>query len=461
MFRKLILSVIVVFLFVTTAFAEVYPRDVNVQGNKFVWGDDGQVAMFRGFNMDETREDVVARKYWSQDWVGKALNAMRTCGANIVRVNVIPLKIRQLGADSYVNEIAGYVAEAEKRHMYVMISFHSEAFMPTLNFAQNWYPEAISCTKEEYWQFWEAVSKKFAGNKTVAFYELMNEATESAAGSDVGSDWALWKDFSEDAIRRIRVNDLAKVILVSGIKWAVYFDATRPIGAKDTNIGYNAHPYPNSGQGGSNDGITNLRSKQDAIRNIAPMFASEFGYWSEEEGQKFNAPTLVESAWPGPGRYREDIITYLEARTIPWMTWGWREGYADLTWVMNKDSNEFQLAEYGQYWKSKMLPFAPKGHVTVNANGDTWRLKGDTTIHQSGETVDLVEGATYTIICTKGATKDVQVSEGQVISVDVSGGGPGGGGGGGCNVACSSWWGLSVLLVGLFLGYRRHAGGRS
>ena len=128
---------------------------------------------------------------------------------------------------------------------------------------------------------------------------------------------------------------------------------------------------------------------------------------------------------------------------------------------MNKDSNEFQLAEYGQYWKSKMLPFAPKGHVTVNANGDTWRLKGDTTIHQSGETVDLVEGATYTIICTKGATKDVQVSEGQVISVDVSGGGPGGGGGGGCNVACSSWWGLSVLLVGLFLGYRRHAGGRS
>ena len=268
---------ILVLIMATMAAADIYPRTVEVRGNKLVWRDDGQVAMFRGFGMDEAREDIVARKYWSNEWVGKAINAMRRNGATIVRINAIPLKARQLGVDNYVNEIATYVSEAEKRHMYALISFHTEAYMPTLQFAQNWYPDAITCTKEDFGAFWDAISKKFSNNKAVAFYELINEATESSRTSFFIDDWEAWRIFCDDAVARIRTNDPSKVILISGLKWANQYDATRPIAG--TNIGYNNHPYPWQGADGpSRDGIANLSHKHDPIRTIAPMVASELCY---------------------------------------------------------------------------------------------------------------------------------------------------------------------------------------
>ena len=141
---------------------------------------------------------------------------------------------------------------------------------------------------------------------------------------------------------------------------------------------------------------------------------------------------LAEVSWPGPGRYRDDIYNYLEQNQIPWIIWNFREGYYDLSWICNSDSAEFKMSEQGRFWADKMISFAPKGKVTVTTNGVDWRFLGDTTKHKSGETVDIVANATYSIIPDNGSPKTVEVHDGETISVNVSSGGSTGGGGGGC-----------------------------
>jgi hypothetical protein len=118
------------------------------------------------------------------------------------------------------------------------------------------------------------------------------------------------------------------------------------------------------------------------------------------------------------------------------------------------------LKEIGQHWKKNAVPFAPKAKVLVNTDGATWTIDGgDTNTYQNGQSADIVTNATYTITTSKGAKKTVRVdNEGEVISVDLVGGGSGGGGGG-CNIGAGFNTPILIptfLLCSLFLMRRKN-----
>lgn len=433
--KKMLLGIVLLCVMVTTAWAEVYPQRFHVQGNKIV-GEDGQVAMMRGYQTDEWWEDIFVRKYVPDSWNQAAYNRLRQWGGTIVRINVVPMKIRQLGMKGMMDEIdkiLGYVAD---HHMYAVISLHTVGFIPTGNYDQTWYPQVIESSVPEAQEFWTEVSKRFNGNKTVAFYELVNEPTGTSPTSDLMADWIIWKDFCEDLIGRIRTNDTQTPIIVGGLRFCYSLEGALAMPINDANIVYAIHPYPWTGaMGPTQNGIDNWNFRWAEASNRFPLICTELGFMDEGE-------YTSESKWPGPGRFRDDAVSYLEGKGISWMAFTHRMGQENISFNMTLNDG-VTLKEIGRFWRDNAIPFAPKGKVLVTTDGDTWTIDGgDQKTYQSGQTADVVTNATYTITTSKGSMKTVRVdTEGQVINVDIAGGGSGGGGGGGgggCNMGIYS-----------------------
>ena len=99
-------------------------------------------------------------------------------------------------------------------------------------------------SKQETFDFWRKISGYFAGNNTVAFYELFNEPTTYRGQLGVCS-WSDWKRLVESMITVIRYSDKETIPIVGGFDWA--YDLTplhnEPINA--TGIAYSVHPYAN------------------------------------------------------------------------------------------------------------------------------------------------------------------------------------------------------------------------
>jgi hypothetical protein len=135
-----------------------------------------------------------------------------------------------------------------------------------------------------------------------------------------------------------------------------------------------------------------------------------------DPGDIYNDSVPLETLHQGPGRFRDDIMTYLKSKNLSWIVFGFGEPYQGGDFYQDgygyvpvytpggalfSDEN-FTPTDAGEFFRSHSLPPAPKGKITVsiqdsegNVLSDAkWQLDGQEQVtHQA----DLVTGATYIV----------------------------------------------------------------
>ncbi len=150
--------------------------------------------------------------------------------------------------------------------------------------------------------FWLAMARHFAGNSTVAFFDLFNEPT-SDFGQLGNLWWEKWKTMNEDLIKLISDNSIP---LVAGFDWA--YDLTplsyAPINAE--GIAYTVHPCPH---------------KRTPL--YEPKWDEDFGFAAEK--YPVVAPelgfTLGKGGMEDNGEYGKEIVNYMKSKHISWVWW--------------------------------------------------------------------------------------------------------------------------------------------
>jgi len=266
---------------------------ISVRGNKFV-DPDGKVVLFRGVAIADP-DKVANQGHWNKEF----FENVAAMGTRVVRIPVHPVGWRERTPKEYLVLLDQAVDWCTDLNMYVDIDWHTIGNLETGLFQDPMY----DTTKQETFSFWRTIAMHFAGNRTVAFYELFNEPTTFQ--NKLGPvSWDDWKHTNEALIATIRAYDPEKIPLVAGFDWA--YDLTplhdSPIGAQ--GIGYSVHPYKHKRP-------KPWEPKWEEDFGFAasqyPMVATEFGF----EGK---ADTEAEGYGPA-------ILKYLEGKGISWIVW--------------------------------------------------------------------------------------------------------------------------------------------
>jgi len=285
-----------------------FPRRFHVEGNTFV-DQYGQTMVFRGMAPIDPVLQALGGKPEYGVWGEHHYQVMAEWGANIIRVPIVPDNLHTHVMNEVLRILDQTIAWAAENKMYVIIDFHSIGWPPEYYYYANCdytYPLEIM-------DFWDTISRRYADNDVVAFYELYNEPATRASEtgySATAEDWLVWKDFMEQVIAVVRANDPDKIILVGGLTYAydLSFVADKPI--EGSNIAYVTHPY-------SVHPMDDWDSAFGRLSSQYPVFATEFGY------SQSDFPDIDINGTP----YHQAIIDYLEAHHVSWTVWCF-----DATW---------------------------------------------------------------------------------------------------------------------------------
>ncbi len=321
-----------------------FPQKFTVNGNKIV-SAQGVETVFRGLIPQDPVWQALCDDPDLMPWQEAQFQAMSEWGAKIVRLSVTPASWRQYGqAQSFV-VMDQFIAWAGQYGMYVYVDFHSIGFPPT----EQYQSETDDCfeafggqvyqtTQSEIEDFWLAVATRYKDNKVVALYELFNEPDRNSSAGNL-DDWLLWRDYVETLIDTIRGIDPDKPVIVGGLQFAydLSFASANPV--RRGNVIYAIHPYP--------DADWNI-SWDDAFGNLTatyPVFATEFGFQNNPPNKPENGCTRC------TGVYREEIISFLEAKNISWTVWSFSD-----TWPPALLSDKsYTPSESGAFFKAKLL----------------------------------------------------------------------------------------------------------
>lgn len=289
----------------TAAWAEL--SRVSVKGNQFVTAE-GRPIVFRGLAASDL-DKLKRNDQWNKGYFEQA----RTWGANVIRLPVHPAAWRIRGQERYSKLLDEGVAWAGEVGLYVIIDWHSIGNLEAQKFlggSSELYPARLyNTTKEETLEFWRFMAKRYAGNNTVAFFELFNEP---ATGGDLGEcSWERWKTFMESVITAIRAEGGTAVPLVAGFNYG--YDLT-PVAKSPLNaegIGYVAHPYPMKREKPWPEKWT---KDWGFVAEKYPVFASELGYClAEDKGA--HIPVISDDS------YVEAITGYCAEKGISYAVW--------------------------------------------------------------------------------------------------------------------------------------------
>ncbi len=300
---------------------------ISVKGNRFV-DPQGKPVLFRGVSISDP-DKIEHQGHWNKEHFAQ----VKAMGTTLVRIPVHPIAWRERGSLEYLKLLDQAVEWCTELGMYVDIDWHSIGNLKTGLFQDPMYDTSML----ETFNFWRTISRHFAGNNTVAFYELFNEPTQYR--DQLGRvSWDEWKHMNEDLIFVIRAHDQQKIPLVAGFDWAYDLTPLRtdPIAAE--GVGYVTHPYPHK------------RAKP-----WEPKWEEDFGFAAEsfpliatEIGFTDGKGTLAEN-----GDYGNAIVSYLESRGISWIAWVF-----DPEWgpPMLNSWNPYTLSESGEFFKRAMQP---------------------------------------------------------------------------------------------------------
>jgi endoglucanase len=298
---------------------------IKVQGNKFV-DPQGNTVLFRGVAISDP-DKIQRQGHWNKDHFIK----VKETGASIVRIPVHPVAWRERTPEKYLKLLDEAVEWCTDLGMYIIIDWHTIGNLETEMFQDPMY----ITTKQETYEFWRIISRHFAGNNTIAFYELFNEPT-TYRGQLGPVSWSEWKKTVENMIVIIRAHDTETIPLVAGFDWAYDLTPLREEPINAANIGYVTHPYPYK------------RSEP-----WAPKWEEDFGFaagqypvFATEFGDEVNSGSMDTEGNPYPNQ----IIGYLESKGISWTCWVF-----DPEWGPRILKNwNYELTPGGEFFKKAM-----------------------------------------------------------------------------------------------------------
>lgn len=294
---------------------------IMVKGNKFV-NSKGDTLLFRGLAISDP-DKIERQGHWNKAHFEK----IREMGSMIVRIPVHPVAWRERTPEKYLELLDQAADWCTDLGMYIVIDWHSIGNLGMELFQDPMY----NTSKQETYRFWRTIANHFAGNNTVAFYELFNEPT--IYGGQLGTmSWAEWKKINENIIGVIRAFDPQKIPLVAGLDWAYDLSPLRDDPVNAAGIGYVTHPY-------SFKRSKPWEPKWEEDFGFAagkyPVVATEFGY--ETPPGKSN-----------DNEYGKSIINYLEGNGISWICWCF-----DPEWGPRLiKSWQYDLTESGEFFKN-------------------------------------------------------------------------------------------------------------
>ncbi len=287
------------------AFAQL--SRVGVKGNQFVTAN-GKPIVFRGLDTSDP-EKLERNGQWNKEYLAVA----KSWGANLVRFPVHPAAWRLRGKDSYIQLLDQGVGWARELGLYVILDWHSMGNLCSELYPPGYselYPAALyNTTKKETLDFWSTMARHYAGDSTVAFFELFNEP---ALGGKLGDcKWAQWKELMEEVIAAIRANGGKAVPLVAGFNYGYDLRpvADAPINAE--GIGYVSHPYPMKCQAPWEPQWT---KDWGFVADKYPIFATEVGFCSADD-KKAHIPVI------GDESYGDALESYCAKKGISYSVW--------------------------------------------------------------------------------------------------------------------------------------------
>ncbi len=303
---------------------------ISVEGNRFV-DEDGNRMIFRGVSISDPDKLVKNGR-----WAKSHFEVIKQWGANVVRIPVHPVAWRERGRAGYFALLDQAVTWATELELYLIIDWHTIGNPLSGMFQHPQYNTSGQETRE----FWRAVSHRYRGVPTIAFYEIFNEPT-TYNGQLGWASWDDWKAFNEEIISIIYAHDTNVVPLVAGFNWAyeLHSVAESPIDAE--GIGYVSHPYPQKVEPPYEE-----KWERDFgyVADNYPVFVTEFGF-TRPENPDAHIPVMA-----GP-EYGEAVIDYFDKKGISWAAWCFDPNWGPLLisdW-------EYTPTESGAFFRSKML----------------------------------------------------------------------------------------------------------
>ncbi len=313
------------------AFAEL--GRVSVKGNQFVV-PEGKPILFRG--VDASDPDKLQR---NAQWTRRYFEMAKSWGANIVRIPVHPAAWRIQGKEAYMKLLDQGVGWAGEVGLYVIIDWHSMGNLCSGRFpngdSELYPPNMYDTSKEETFDFWQTVARRYSTNTTVAFFEVFNEPT---SGGRLGvCTWGQWTDLMVELVDMIRANGGQAVPLIAGFNYAYDLTPVAKAPLDLQGIGYVVHPYP-------------MKRKQPwesrwsvdwgFVAEKYPMFATELGFAAPDE--KGARPPFISDE-----SYGDAITAFFWQRGISYSVWCFDPQWAP---TLIKDWN-FTPTREGVYFK--------------------------------------------------------------------------------------------------------------
>lgn len=273
---------------------------ISIEGNRFV-DPDGNTVIFRGVAMIDPSA-LAGRGEWGPEY----FDAAKSWNANIVRIPVEPAKFRATGEAEYLKLLDQGIQWAGDRGMYVIIDWHSIGNPLT----DVYHRSAYITDRGETFRFWYTIASRYAGNTTVALYELFNEPT-NRDGRMGRLPWSEYKAYIEELIYLIRKCDDTALPLVAGFNFAYDLTPMRddPIDAE--RVAYSVHPYP---QKRWQPWEPQWEKDWGFAAERFPLVATEFGFMSADD-RGAHQPCIADED------YGHRIIAFFEERGISWMPW--------------------------------------------------------------------------------------------------------------------------------------------
>ncbi|TVQ00338.1 MAG: glycoside hydrolase family 5 protein [Balneolaceae bacterium] len=273
---------------------------ISVDGNRFV-DDTGNTVTFQGVSVADPH-----RLNNAGQWKRELFEEISNWGANVVRLPVHPLWWRERGEEQYLEWIDEAIVWAKEFEMYLIIDWHSIGNLRTELFTREIYETSL----KETLAFWRLISERYAGETTVAFYEIFNEPT--TANERLGSiSWEEWKEIVTDIITVIYEYNPDTIPLVAGFDWGYDLTPVRHSPVEIDGIAYVSHPYP---QKRSPPWVDKWEEDFGFVADTYPLFATEFGYMREYESGA-HIPVI------GDEEYGEIITSYFREKGISWVAW--------------------------------------------------------------------------------------------------------------------------------------------
>ena len=298
---------------------------ISVRGNKFV-DPSGAPVLFRGLSISDP-DKIENQGHWNKEHFVK----VKQTGARLVRIPVHPIAWRERSPKAYLVLLDQAVEWCTDLGLYIDLDWHSIGNLKSGLFQDPMYETSMA----ETFEFWRTVSRHYAGNNTIAFYELFNEPT--AYNNQLGPvSWEEWKKVNEDLIAVIRAFDPEKIPLVAGFDWAYDLTPLHISPVQAPGIGYVTHPYPFKRP-------KPWEPKWEEDFGFAagsyPIIATEIGFWVESGAHPQNAD------------YGPTIVKYLESRGISWLAWVYDPEW-DPSMITSWDT--YAPTECGKFWSDAM-----------------------------------------------------------------------------------------------------------